>query len=1511
MIRELEFAEPVLRWLRPRSGDDQEDPPFELDHDGFLPDPAHVGLIRSGTAMMRPDDAVVGSGALVLLGEPGAGKTTTFSQLTAVDQGVEEPEPGSPGTVWVTGSEISSTGALSDVFGDHLAALPPSGAAEPPTGTLTIVLDQLDEAANVHRLPARLKRALSGKDTRALRFFIACRTSDYPEKLTQVLEQAVGECVVADLAPLTRDDAVTLAAGAGVNAEAFMDAVTEAGVGTLANVPLTLKVLLAAFQQEANSLGKTPRELFEMGVTRLADEPDRQRATDSFTVTTVEQRLVVASRIATRMLLCGQRTIWCGEHAHSSPDDLTEGMLSGGTETTAGSFEVSPATVGETLKTGLFSRSGKDRIAFAHSSFAAFLAARYLTSRLADKATARQGIAGVFLVAAPDEATASIPIHLRETAAWMLAHAPEDHQWLAAADPEGLIAHGAYITDGSSRAVMVEGLLRRAAEVELTDRAWHRTRWMLKHPGLPGQLQAALDDVLANGSDEWQNFAAARSAIRFARDNEVAEVTDSLLRLAETPELAPGLRYNAIKASMTTDSLTTAPRLRDLLATLATGDDHDDKSEELVGTILSVLWPAHLELADVMPHLHPVRAESMLGMYRWQLRKIPGAVSEADLPGLLNISAGLIDELLKPDGTHIANPSHHHADLWRNSTVGESLAPVFDRITLSPAFAENLPTLAHQMMRLLSASATLPFPLGADLIDESGNSTPASTEVRRTLAEALISEFTVQHATFDRYRAYQITSEWTAERGGRAVPHGLHRGERSLLLSDADFAWLIDRVDVLRADGENEKADAMGTVAASVADLYNSATLELAYTRRNTSEGEHFRWVFDGVDLNGNLAKSMRLNAPKEKSWEYADTFATEQIERLQAAVAGDSDAFWQLARYLRADPATGEFSGSDTYDPRSLPGAGLWSPDEFVATFNAAARRFLHIEHDHRAEWLGAQVMDYRAEAGYAALIVLYESDGLDDMADRWAAWVGVVLDKAHRVDVQGESSLIRDLMSRVAAHAPIELTTAIRQLVAAALSRGEAPWALPAIASLMPVDLHAALVALARDVGAVLREPASPTELGQLPDTLEARNAAVKTWTDLLREPLLANNDAALERAQEVLADNLTGGEEQRLVVAAGQLLLTSDPERFWPRIREAVTASSELSHDVALACASSYRTDAVTDSLHEDALIEAWRWLADVFPLENDVFQSGPVPPERSGHDWRSAILETLSQLGTQQAVLGIRGLVDSFPDSLRIRSALISARRRAQARATILLKPRQVIELLANPHRRVVRTALQLAELVIDVLSEIDRDLPSHSNLLWDCERAPVPTGSPSGTHRPLVWRPKPEGTLAAYLAHELEIRLARRAVVVNREVVIRPTDAGDSGERPDILVEGISPDAEFETATTASVPVEIKGSWHEEVLTAQRTQLADRYLPAEKTDAGVYVVGWYPIDQWNAEDSNRRAKAAKLPVAEELLETLRGQAAEILEKEGRQTLPYVLKIGRAMPVPGSAVRHGRS
>ena len=88
--------------------------------------------------------------------------------------------------------------------------------------------------------------------------------------------------------------------------------------------------------------------------------------------------------------------------------------------------------------------------------------------------------------------------------------------------------------------------------------------------------------------------------------------------------------------------------------------------------------------------------------------------------------------------------------------------------------------------------------------------------------------------------------------------------------------------------------------------------------------------------------------------------------------------------------------------------------------------------------------------------------------------------------------------------------------------------------------------------------------------------------------------------------------------------------------------------------------------------------------------------------------------------------------------------------------------------------------------------------------------------------------------------------------MNREVEIRPSLPGESGERTDLMVEARVPESESGDDVVSAI-IEVKGCWHSDVLTALHQQLAERYLDNIQVSAGIYLVGWFQCDQWDAAD----------------------------------------------------------
>ncbi|RAS58949.1 hypothetical protein C8D87_1162 [Lentzea atacamensis] len=1499
--------------------------PFELDSDGFLS--GDFSLLKTGQepvpgALLTPEAAAAG-GALVLLGEPGVGKSSAIRSLTAELPCLDDVRGAAPmhAMLWVDGADLIDA-SFDGLVGCELAAL--HSTDETCLRRLTLVLDQLDESPMLDRLPGRLDRVLRRVAPGTVRILVACRTADFRQVMREVLARHFEKCVLADLAPLSRADAVLLA-GTKVDGEALVDAAVAVGAGSLASVPLTLELLVRMYEREDQLFGDAVA-LFKQGIWQLAEEPDPDRPHN---VHSVEQRLAIAGRVAARLLLSGRRSVWLGSGLEAGQSDLVAGTVAGGVEQTlSGPFDVREDGVRETLGTALFTAHGQGRLGFRHSSLAAYLAADYVRRRNLP----RHQLTSLFLVDAADQDTASIPVPLRETAAWLVALDPSNTEWLAAADPESLMAHSAIVSSDAIRALVVRRLLDRADQVELSETGWRPGRWRVGHPGLAEQLRQVLEPTVAEPPEGWLELARIQLAVRLARDSAVSELAETLLKIAEHPEWDTGVRQLAARTALEAHPNVAVPRLRALLQTLLDPAGHQaDQYDELEGLLLQILWPDHLAIDELLLHVRAPSLARVISTYVLFLHGFAESVEETDLPALLEWS---LARARRPvPASHFApvssaDPAEHGLGAEPGGSVPHSPVPdyvveaVAERALGSVSAFSYVDAVALMLWPRLSQYDRVAIPAPMDLVAADGTELDQARSLRRALARSLVTVAVKESGT-------NPPDIWAVVDGWQSVPRvvpkryatgdGRHRGRRTALVDANDFEWALNEAGAAHSAGEEDVAEAMGRLAAYLFDGFNRNSFELAYARQDSPAWEHLRWIYDGVPLDSPYAETLRRAArhSQPKVWDQSAEFIDAQRQRLILAGEGDSHAFWQLLWNLQFDPFTGEerFIGSDD-DVRSFTGFAVLG-DAAENAIRAAGHLYLAAEHDHRDSWLGEAKINYLAWAGCMTLVLLQRTDRLEEVDPaRWHSWAGALLSPCTGANGGDRLARRKQLLQHAARHAPGVVAAALRALVEGALARGEHPIELNHFDVRLGAEIADMTAALVSRIGAALGQDPDRADAIAALATTQARAIAVTVWAELVGQLIVGGDGRGAAAARVAIGGSGPGKGVQDLAVVAARVLLYQDAQEHWPFIAEVVVQSDTFGREVALACSSKDVRDQIMSQLSEQQLAEVHRWLSALFDPSQDPDQvsSREITPEASARSWRDDTVRALWQRATEASVRELRRLAAEDPANRVVAAALVNVRRQVQATRWLGGARDGVLEMLADPSRRLVRTTAELLDLLLDTLKDIAEVLPAHGELLWD--RIPAPrrsahhaTGAEGVAGRACTrtsetWRPKPEAALCSYLANQLELRLANRGLVINREVLVLPRDAYGAGDRPDILVQadatrGDSLPTDGPTvAKRLSVAIEIKGAWNRDLMTSQRTQLATRYLPAAHTDAGLYVVGVFPIDQWTATGDTRKAAAKKF--TDDRVNELTGQALELRHELGVRTEPFVMIVERPHP-----------
>ena len=500
--------------------------------------------------------------AYVLIGEPGAGKTTAL-----------QAEQEAHGGVYVSVHDFLT-------YDD-----------KPEWRGTTLYLDGLDEvrAGEVDGRPP-LDRILAKLDRlECPPFRLACRWADWLGAYDRSRLDGVsgGALTVLRLDPLSKQDIKRiLAENHGIaDPEGFISGARKRGVGGLLTNPQNLDLLAKAV-----SGGNWPGsrlETFEIACGMLVREPNIEHSVVKPVSGETKSLLDEAGRLCAMQILGGLAGYTQLDHVTPSRNYPAVPVGSTG----AGTSQV--------LRTRLFTGTSEGRLIPAHRQIAEFLAARYV-SGLID-----QGLPLQRLLALVTGFDGELMRPFRNLAAWLGVHNRPSRKQLCRLNPSGLFHAGGKDTFSGEERRDILASLRREADWN-PDCLYTRRRLGLG-PLVSPELQDAFHEILSASRRGYPNQPYVMLVLQALRDGEpLPALAPKLVHIVRDPSWLPGVRCAALDILIAYRRLNVVQTdvLLGLLADIEAGK-LDDPDDELLGILLKALYPGNIPASRALKHLRP------------------------------------------------------------------------------------------------------------------------------------------------------------------------------------------------------------------------------------------------------------------------------------------------------------------------------------------------------------------------------------------------------------------------------------------------------------------------------------------------------------------------------------------------------------------------------------------------------------------------------------------------------------------------------------------------------------------------------------------------------------------------------------------------------------------------------------------------------------------------------------------------------------------------------------------
>lgn len=1275
------------------------------DH-GFLEDPTgEFGKYISPNLATLED--LKNFGCLILVGEPGIGKSTEIEDLYHATR----EEVGDDHTLWIDLKSVMTPDSFIDRLTNDHRYKNWSENNEP----LYLFLDSFDEGTFSFPRFANAFSALltdNRENIPNLRLRISCRTALWPSYMEDGLVVLWKEenCQTHELCPLTKKDVEVALDARGIDKKAFLAEVQSKDVSGLAGKPLTLNFLMDVFIENKGHLPDKKSDIYSRGCELLALEPDVSRRINPSIKPKLNlpQKIAIAERIAITTLIGGKPTIVIENEDKLLDNEIGITQLHGREIVDDAPVTLRDEEIKEVLNTGLFSARGNGKIGWAHQTYGEYLAARYIVRHQLPWKQIQSLLfqdplkIGIFQM---------VP-QLYEVGAWLASLEPSFFDNAVLLDPEFLLLSDANVITDQQKQALVEQLLIRLDRGELVDRweTFNDTNYKkLNHPHIAAQLQPYI-------KDSSKDMVVRRAAIDIARACKVSSLEKLLVNIALDSNDNLSIRVHA--------ALTVAhigsEESKQALKPLADAGFPDDPEDELKGAVLRALWPNHISNQELFSLITPPKKRSFHGAYYGFVDKelAESLRTEDVLPALSWIE----DNALTPE----------RLEYFLGTLSDTIMLKAWEEIA-DPQVLEKFAHISYERLnefagivgdRALSEKIAAKFQKALDAQDEG----------RRSLIRRLV----------------QIVHEKDKSAGRKAFIL-YHRSHVQLILPK-DLEWLIRWL-------ENEKNEEMQKIIAEIISsafrVNDTSHIDLVYKarQRNSFLEEETRFWFEPVELASESAKEQRERWSDEKKWqEKREKNEQEEIlkilsptkitELLEKSEAGDMDSWWRLNNAMCMYQH--ELDDSKFED---LPGWKIIN-EEIQKRIIECGRRFLAEQESKPEIWLGKGKIYFPAIAGYRAIKAFYEREPEfieKQNSEFWKRWAPITLGMP-LISNDPENGKIIALAYK---HAPGEVIATLDVLIDDEAQRYNGLLINDLLEDCLDETMNKFLLGKARQQGF------SPKAAGEITRFLLHHNdKATKEYVkSKIKVPLP------------------TDEQEKEEVISSAASLLQNAAREDWEFLWDLVLKDNEFGRALIFrAHDSSLRGSSVLQDISESQLADLFIWLTKEFPPEEYRHPegSGTVTPQISIGDWRDAVIRVLMEKGTAEACRQVEKVANALPQYKWIKQyTLVEARRITTQKSWQPPEVSNLFKLIENHDLRLINSPDELMDSVLDSIERFQQILHSQQQprviRLWNQDRR--------RKKQPVISWPKDELDLSDELTSHLNGDLKDRGIFVGREMVV--------------------------------------------------------------------------------------------------------------------------------------------